>query len=86
MERFNELVGEQLKIMDRLLYIQAKIERYQEQEREWQVAKEGEKVELVQQKLAAMKNELKRMQQQFEAQTKEVIMSFNEDMAKEIHV
>jgi AAA+ superfamily predicted ATPase len=86
MKKFNQLVGEQLKIMDNLLYIQMEIERYQEQEEEWRLAKDEENAKIVHKQINKMKEELKKIQQQFEAQTKEVILSFNEEVEKEIHV
>jgi hypothetical protein len=85
MERFNQLVGEQLKIMDRLLYIQAEIEKHQQLEKEGQIINDESNVKNVQYKLVTMQRELREVQQQFEKQTKEVILSFNEDAAKEIH-
>nr|WP_295971343.1 YgaB family protein [uncultured Bacillus sp.] len=75
MNEFNRLVTEQLKIMDRLLFLQSELERCQEIEMQLQ---RGSQLESVQLKMVNMKKELKEIQQVFEKQTEEVIRSYQE--------
>ncbi|MBB6447835.1 YgaB family protein [Bacillus benzoevorans] len=76
MNEFNRLVTEQMKTMDRLLFLQSELERCQEIEMELKVIQRETELESVQLKIAQMKEDLKEIQQMFEKQTEEVIRSY----------
>lgn len=76
MEDFNRLVSEQMKTMDKLLYLQSELERCQEIEQELKNSQEETKLGNVQSEIIRMKNELKEIHQVFEKQTEEVIRSY----------
>ena len=78
MDEFNRLVTEQLKTMDRLLFLQSELERCQEIELELRQIQQETKLESVQHEIAKMKKELKEIQQIFETQTEDVIRSYQE--------
>lgn len=78
MKEFNRLVTEQMKTMDRLLFLQGEVERCQEIEEQLAVLQQESKLESVQQEISKMKEELKEIQQIFEQQTEEVIRSYKE--------
>lgn len=78
MQEFNRLVAEQMKTMDRLLFLQSELERCQEVEILLKELQQESQVENVQQEITKMKEELKDIQQKFEFQTEEVIRSYQE--------
>ncbi|MCA1066210.1 YgaB family protein [Rossellomorea sp. AcN35-11] len=80
-QRFNELVTEQLETMDKLLYLQAEIERCQEIEEELLQLQELTKVESIKSEIATKKKELKEIQKIFQNQTDEVIRSYQKEQS-----
>lgn len=76
MEQFNRLVSEQMKTMEKLLFIQSELERCQEIEEELIVLQKETELVSVQYEINRMKEELKEIQQVFENQTEEVIRSY----------
>ncbi|PFA63323.1 hypothetical protein CN378_20110 [Bacillus sp. AFS015802] len=80
-QRFNELVTEQLETMDKLLYLQSEIERCQELEEELMKLQEMTKVESLQKEILSKKKELREIQQVFERQTDEVILSYQKEQS-----
>ncbi|AND38717.1 MULTISPECIES: YgaB family protein [Bacillaceae] len=78
MENFNSLVSEQMKTMEKLLYLQSELERCQEIEEELKAIQQETELESVQYEIARMKEELKEIHRIFEEQTEEVIRSYQE--------
>ncbi|MCD7036386.1 hypothetical protein LRR81_19245 [Metabacillus sp. GX 13764] len=76
MEKFDRLVGEQLKTMDRLLELQSAVEGCREKERLCLQKEDKTVLIAVQQELAAAKEELNAIQATFEKQTEELILSY----------
>lgn len=66
MNEFDRLISEQLRTMEKLLFLQSEVERCQE-------VSEGDSVR---EKLKQKKNELEEIQEVFEKQTEEVIRHF----------
>ena len=78
MDHFNRLVSEQMVTMEKLLYLQAELERCQQIEEELQTLQNATNLESIQNDIQAMKQELKEIQLIFEKQTEEVINSYRE--------
>jgi hypothetical protein len=78
MNHFNRLVSEQMATMEKLLYLQAELERCQEIEAELQNLQNATKLMSIQVDINQMKKELKEIQLVFEKQTEEVINSYRE--------
>ncbi|MBT2688836.1 hypothetical protein J7I93_11640 [Bacillus sp. ISL-47] len=78
MKNFNSLVSEQMKTMEKLLYLQSELERCQEIEEELKAIQQETELESVQYEIARMKTELKEIHSVFEEQTEEVIRSYQE--------
>jgi tRNA(Ser,Leu) C12 N-acetylase TAN1 len=78
MKAFNELVSEQMKTMEKLLYLQSEIERCQELEGELQELDEATRLDSIKKEIIDMKNELKEIQKTFEIQTDELTRSYHE--------
>ncbi|KAF0820496.1 MULTISPECIES: YgaB family protein [unclassified Cytobacillus] len=76
MENFNSLVSEQMKTMEKLLYLQSELERCQEIEEELKAIQQETELESVQYEIIRMKEELKQIHRIFEQQTEEVIRSY----------
>ncbi|MEH7107624.1 MULTISPECIES: YgaB family protein [Bacillaceae] len=76
MDQFNRLVSEQMATMDKLLYLQAELERCQEIEAELLALQKETDLESIQTDIHLMKKELKEIQLVFEKQTEEVINSY----------
>ncbi|MEC2076716.1 YgaB family protein [Metabacillus fastidiosus] len=79
MERFDLLVSEQLKIMDKLLYLQSEIERCKEIEKQLLILQDDAQLGPVQKEIEIMKKELVEIQQLFEKQTEAVIKSYQRE-------
>lgn len=78
MSNFNQIISEQMKTMEQLLYLQSEIERCQELEEELiELQKEAE-LESIKKEIADMKCELRKIQKIFESQTDEVIRTYQE--------
>ena len=82
LQEFNRLVAEQMKTMDRLLFLQTELERCGEIESQLQELQQTSKAENVQLEISKMKEELKDIQKKFELQTEEVIRSYQEISVK----
>ncbi|GLB59852.1 YgaB family protein [Cytobacillus sp. NCCP-133] len=78
MKNFNSLVSDQMKTMEKLLYLQSELERCQEIEEELKAIQQETELESVQYEIARMKAELKEIHHVFEEQTEEVIRSYQE--------
>ncbi|MCM3164954.1 MULTISPECIES: YgaB family protein [Bacillaceae] len=75
---FDQLVGEQLKTMDKLLYLQSEIERCQDIKTQLAALQDEAKLQSIHDEIAQMKEELNKIQQVFERQTEEVIQSYED--------
>ncbi|MGG1679642.1 YgaB family protein [Neobacillus sp. NRS-1170] len=78
MNHFNRLVSEQMATMEKLLYLQAELERCQQIKEELQTLQNETDLESIQTDIQLMKKELKEIQSMFEKQTEEVINSYRE--------
>ena len=78
MEEFNRLITEQMKTMDKLLFLQSELERCQDIEIQLKKLEQDNELESVQMELSKMKDELKELQKMFEMQTEDVIRSYQE--------
>ncbi|AZB41902.1 hypothetical protein CEF21_06050 [Bacillus sp. FJAT-42376] len=76
MSKFDVLVGEQLRTMDKLLELQNEVERCQRIERELERLQNEDKLKMVKDEIHEMKRELHSIQKTFEKQTEEVIQSY----------
>ncbi|OCA83334.1 hypothetical protein A8F94_19750 [Bacillus sp. FJAT-27225] len=76
MKTFNCLISEQMKTMEKLLYLQGELERCQEIESQLQLLQNETELESIQQEIISMKKELREIQRTFERQTDEVIRSY----------
>lgn len=78
MNRFDQLVNEQLKTMDKLLFIQSEIERCQQLEKELVTLQNQTELDSIQAEITNMKIELRQIQETFEYQTEEVIRTYQD--------
>jgi hypothetical protein len=78
MDHFNRLVSKQMVTMEKLLYLQAELERCQQIEGDLQTLQNATDLESIQDDIQHMKKELKEIQLIFEKQTEEVINSYQE--------
>lgn len=78
MKEFDQLVTEQMKTMDRLLFLQGELERCQEVEDQLRELQQASELVGIQEEIKKMKAELKEIQHIFERQTEEVIRSYQE--------
>lgn len=76
MDQFNRLVSEQIITMEKLLNLQAELERCLEIKRELQKLQKETELESIQFDIDQMKKELAEIQQIFEKQTEEVIQTY----------
>ncbi|MFJ7830548.1 YgaB family protein [Peribacillus sp. NPDC097284] len=81
MEEFNRLINAQLKTMERLLYVQSEIERYQDIEKKFLANQEEDKAVTVQEEIQHRKLELKTIHETFERQTEDVIRCYQQEQA-----
>lgn len=70
------MVSEQMKTMEKLLYLQAELERCQELQVQLQILQNETELESIQDEIKGMKAELREIQKVFEEQTEEVIRSY----------
>ncbi|MBM6616455.1 YgaB family protein [Bacillus suaedaesalsae] len=84
MSRFDELVREQLKTMDKLLFLQSEIERCQQVEMELIEIQNNTELQSVKEEIQKMKAELKEIHTMFEIQTEEVISSYKHKQEKSL--
>ncbi|OIK11705.1 YgaB family protein [Bacillus sp. MUM 13] len=78
MKEFDRLINEQLKTMEKLLFIQSEIERCQEIEQQLQTLQELTELDCIQDEILRMKQELSAIHDMFEQQTEEVIRYYQE--------
>ena len=78
MEEFNRLITEQMKTMDKLLFLQSELERCEDIEIQLKRLEQENELESVHMELSKMKDELKELQKMFEMQTEDVIRSYQE--------
>jgi hypothetical protein len=78
MEDFNRLVAEQMKTMEKLLYLQTELERCQQIELELITLQQQTKLKSIEEEISRMKQELMEIHQVFEKQTEEVIKTYQE--------
>lgn len=76
MDDFNRLVSRQMMTMEKLLYLQAELERCQMIEEELHVLQNETQLESIQIEIQQMKKELTDIQKVFEQQTDDVIQSY----------
>ncbi|MDL0435481.1 MULTISPECIES: YgaB family protein [unclassified Niallia] len=79
MNVFNGLVGEQMKIMEKLLYLQSELERCEEIEAQLQQLQKETELKEVQVEILSMEMELKEIQRIFEMQTEKVIKVYQQN-------
>jgi archaellum component FlaC len=78
MDRFDMAVAEQLKTMDKLLFLQGEMERCQKMENQlFQREEETEQLHELKAEIARLKNEITQIQAVFESQTEEAIRSYH---------
>ena len=78
MEEFNRLITEQMKTMDKLLFLQSELERCEDIEKQLKKLEQENELDSVHRELSKMKDELKELQKMFEMQTEDVIRSYQE--------
>ncbi|WP_026693433.1 YgaB family protein [Peribacillus kribbensis] len=78
MNDFDRLVNEQLKTMEKLLFLQSEIERCQDVEQQLRRVEHEAELESLQHEVLLMKKSLNDIQQIFEFQTEEVIRTYQE--------
>ncbi|KAB2328552.1 hypothetical protein F7731_25195 [Cytobacillus depressus] len=76
MKTFNHLVSEQMRTMEKLLFLQSELERCEEIEEELNCLVQETELESIQFEIASLRSELKEIHQLFESQTEEVIRSY----------
>lgn len=81
MKEFDRLINEQLKTMEKLLFLQSEIERCQEIEQQLRTLQEQTELESINEEIIRMKKELSIIQDTFEQQTEEVIRYYQEGQA-----
>lgn len=84
MSRFDDLVREQLKTMDKLLFLQSEIERCQEVEKQLMELQNKTELQPLKEEIHNMKEELKDIHKMFEIQTEEVISSYRNVQEKSL--
>lgn len=80
MDHFDNLVSEQLKTMEKLLFIQSEIERCQEIEAELLQLQNETELQTIQDEIKNMKQELTNIHEIFQKQTEEVIQSYQDKL------
>lgn len=78
MHDFNELVSKQMKTMEKLLFLQAELERCEVIEEELMLLQQETELESVQLEIAHMKEELKEIHHIFERETEALIKTYQE--------
>ncbi|MED0658845.1 MULTISPECIES: YgaB family protein [Bacillus] len=78
LDRFDVLVKEQMKTMEKLLLLQQEIERCQLMEKELKELQDIAGMENLESEMDEMRKKLKEIQKVFEAQTDEVIRTYQE--------
>lgn len=81
MNEFDRLISEQLRTMDKLLFLQSEIERCQQIEQDLCALQEISEGDSVREVIKQKRNELEEIQAVFEKQTEEVIRHFQMEQA-----
>jgi YgaB-like protein len=76
---FNQLVADQVKTMDKLLFLESEIERCQKLEAELAELQQLTKVQSVKIEINQMKEELKIIQNIFREQTEQIILTYQQE-------
>jgi len=76
MDRFDQLVREQLETMEQLLFLQSEIERCKILEAELSALQHETKRQAIHEEIEQMKQQLAEIQRLFEQQTEKVIRSY----------
>ena len=80
MSNFDDLVGEQLKTMDKLLFVQSEIERCQQLEAELLDLQEKTTIQAIKEEIATMKVELRQIHEIFDKQTEELVQLYQQSI------
>jgi hypothetical protein len=80
MNNFDDLVGEQLKTMDKLLFVQSEIERCQQLEAELLALQEKTTIQAIKEEIACMKVELRQIHEIFDKQTEELVQLYQQSI------
>ena len=78
MDHFNNLVSTQMKTMDKLLYLQSELERCKQIEQQLISLRQNTKLSDIRNEIDQIMVELRTIHEVFEAQTEEVIRSYQE--------
>ena len=80
MNDFEGLVEEQLKTMDKLLFVQSEIERCQQIEAELFALQEETDIQSIKEEIAKMKIELRKIHEVFDKQTEELVQIYHQSI------
>jgi hypothetical protein len=80
MNHFEGLVEEQLKTMDKLLFVQSEIERCQQLEAELLALQEETNIQSIKDEIAKMKIELRQIHETFDKQTEELVQLYQQSI------
>jgi YgaB-like protein len=76
---FNQLVADQVKTMDKLLFLESEIERCQKLEAELAELQQLTEVQSVKIEINQMKEELKAIQSVFQEQTEQIVLTYQQE-------
>ncbi len=79
MMEFNQLVADQVKTMDKLLFLESEIERCQKLEAELAELQQLTEVQSVKIEINQMKKELKTIQNVFREQTEQIVLTYQQE-------
>ncbi|MFD2680161.1 YgaB family protein [Bacillus seohaeanensis] len=79
MMEFNQLVADQVKTMDKLLFLESEIERCQKLEAELAELQQLTEVQSVTIEINQMKEELKAIQSVFQEQTEQIVLTYQQE-------
>jgi hypothetical protein len=79
MMEFNQLVADQVKTMDKLLFLESEIERCQKLEAELAELQQLTEVQSVKIEINQMKEELKAIQSVFQEQTEQIVLTYQQE-------
>jgi phage-related tail protein len=79
MMKFNQLVADQVKTMDKLLFLESEIERCQKLEAELAELQQLTEVQSVKIEINQMKEELKTIQNIFREQTEQIVLTYQQE-------
>lgn len=76
MNRFEQLISEQMETMDQIITLQNELEHYQKLEEQYLLSEEREKVMFIRGEIDRLKKELEKIHSLFDQQTEELIRSY----------